>query len=137
MTPTPELAELRDIRKHVGDVAAIAPFLLSAKERQRKNLADARDAARPETLRTEAERAALSRALDEVQRRIDKGATDSAALEIVARKYPVPSRRARAGFLTKEGLRGAWKKRKAEKKKRDAEALAGAALSSPGAPPAG
>ena len=137
LTPTPELAELRGIRKHVRDVAATAPFLLSAKERQRMNLAKARNAARPETRRTEEERAALSRALDEVQRRIDMGLTASAALEIVARKYLVPSRRARAGVLSKEGLRGAWKKRKAEKKKRDAEALAGAALSSPGATPAG
>ena len=137
LTPTPELAELRGIRKHVGDVAAVVPLMLSAKERQRMNLAKARDAARPETRRTEEERAALSRALDEVQRRIDKGATDSAALEIVARKYLVPSRRARGDYLSKEGLRGAWKKRKAEKRRREAEALAGAALSSPGATPAG
>lgn len=130
--PMPELAELRGIRKHVGDVAAIAPFLLPVKIRQLMNLAKARDAARPKTRRTEEERAALSRALDEVQRRIDTGATDSAALEIVARKYPVPSRRARAGFLSKEGLRGAWKKRKAEKRSRDAEGRAAAALSPPG-----
>ena len=137
LTPTPELAELRGIRKHVGDVAAVVPLMLSAKERQRMNLAKARDAARPETRRTEAESAALLRALDEVQRRTDKGATDSAALDIVFRKYPVPSRRTRGGFLSKEGLRGAWKKRKAEKRRREAEALAGAALSSPGATPAG
>ena len=119
---SPELAELRDIRKSADDAATILLFLLNKKNRREAALASARIAARLALKRPDEERIARSRALDEVQRLVDTGKTDSSALEIVARNCPVPSQRARSGFLSKEGLKGAWKQYKANKRKREAEA---------------
>ena len=119
---SPELAELRHIRESADDAATILLFLLNKKNRREAALACARIAAMLALKRPDKERIDLSRALDEVQRLVDTGKTDSSALEIVARNCPVPSQRARSGFLSKEGLKGAWKQYKANKRKREAEA---------------